>query len=184
MGNSSPSIWGNASLMAVAIRLDCGRWNYLAWRTPVRVSESALGMEDLVSGDFSKNLSERNSMLVLICPAAYKGKVGMCTFLGHWTELLLLHRGCFCSGYLFCLRYRIGNGQESLMSEKKFLGNTKEVVSQRGVAKEQSSFCSYLSDMYSFLEMVNLRSPAFGKQGMRRYTERIQSYFKKSLEDF
>ena len=50
------------------------------------------------------------------------------------------------------------------MSEKKFLGNTKEVVSQRGVAKKQSSFCSYLSDMYSFLEMVNLRSPAFGKQ--------------------
>ena len=45
------------------------------------------------------------------------------------------------------------------MSEKKFLGNTKEVVSQRDVAKKQPSFCSDLSDMYSFLEVVSLHPP-------------------------
>ena len=66
------------------------------------------------------------------------------------------------------------------MVDKVFFENKKEQVF-RGRTVGEVSFWSYLLDMYTFPEIVELRSPVVGKQGILQDAEHIKSYFTKSV---
>ena len=58
------------------------------------------------------------------------------------------------------------------------------VLSDGENGREFRSFFYYLSDMYSFPGMTELRFPAIGKRAKSKSSERIRGYFTKALGEF